>query len=408
MRTRIEPAAPCARELTASSRCAYLSPDDRLDISATTRAHALNARRTLSFFSPCTPDPRGTGWEQRAYSLLRAYAEFMHVDAWFMPTFDNPDLARASALMSTVRTATAFYPCAFDDPGLGLQRRLMTQLASADAVHVSRLPQLAANLPHKTILWDIDELPWSAARPDAGSGPLQRAAPPRLDALYARAAGRCRVVMACSPLERLPGASRFVVMPNVVSGACGQEAAADGPLLFVGNLNYLPNIDALTWFQAEVLPLLLARVPHVQVQIVGRAPASDEARAAIERLQRSPQFRFAFDVPDCAPYYAACAATIAPIRIGGGTRIKIVESFAHRRAVVSTTKGCEGLEVDDDRQLLIADDASSFASRCADLLCDAGLRERLAAAGQGYAERCHAQSVVDALIRRTVDDLLPA
>lgn len=365
---------------------------------------SLKNKSSLAYFSPCIPDPRGTGWEQRAFSLLSGYSSFMDVDLWFMPTIDNPDLSRLAPVIGRVRSATAFYPSVFDDPSLGLQRRLMAQLSAADVVHVFRLPQLAVNIPHGRVVWDIDELPWTARRADPGSAM-------RPDPTYARAAQKCQVVIGCSARETLSGARRFVVVPNVTPHPrldAVDPIDRDSSLLFVGNLNYLPNIDALEFLQGEVLPALVARVPDVRIVVVGRAPATDEAAAAVERLRRSPQITFVFDVPDCTPFYHRCAVAIAPIRVGGGTRIKIVEAFAHRRPVVSTRKGCEGLDVEDGSQLLIADDPRRFAECCAALLRDDARCRQLSAAGYAYFESQHTQTVVDQRLRQTIEQVLAA
>lgn len=331
----------------------------------------------------------------------------MDVHLWFMPTLDNPDLSRLGAVNGIVRSATAFYPNLFNDPALGLQRRLVSQLQSVDVAHVFRFPQLAANIAHGCVVWDIDELPWTAKRLAAG---VTSASPPpaQLDPAYVRGAQKSRVVLGCSAREKLPGARRFVVMPNVAASPLIDDAAPvarDSSLLFVGNLNYAPNVDALEFFQNEILPLLVSLVPDVRVTVVGRAPASDEALAAVNRLRRSPQITVVLDAPDCTPYYLRCAAAIAPIRVGGGTRIKIVEAFAHRRPVVSTTKGCEGLDVVDGTHLLVADDPKRFAEQCALLLHDEPQAQRVARAGFDYFESTHTQQVIDASLRQIADEL---
>lgn len=371
----------------------------------------MNSRRSVLFFSPCTPDVFGTGWEQRSFAQISGYSRIAHVDVWFMPSVDNPNLARLAALGSRVRSITAFYPCAFDDPNTGLRQRLMTHLAAADIAHVCRLPQLALNLTHPCVVWDIDELPWSAKRP-AAAGPLVTREPPApVDPLYARAAAKARVVMASSPRERLAAARQFVVIPNVVPIPPASDARIEAPdanLLFVGNVNYLPNVDALAYLREALLPALVDAMPQVRITVVGRAPATDEARAAIERLRGAPQFEFVFDVPDCSPYYRRSAVAIAPIRLGGGTRIKILEAFAHRVPVVSTTKGCEGLEVKHGEQLLIADDPRSFALRCTEVVRDGALRSRITAAGYAYVDAHHSQSVVDRLLDETAAGLFRA
>lgn len=371
-------------------------------------ATSLDKRRSVAYFSPCTPDPRGTGWEQRAYSLLHGYSTFMDVHLWFMPTIDNPDLARLGPVNELVHSVTAFYPNLFNDPGLGLQRRLVAHLQSVDVAHVFRFPQLAANVAHGCVVWDIDELPWTAKRHADGVASTPSS---HMDPVYARGAQKSRVVLACSAREKLPGARRFVVMPNVAplpSIDAYAPVERDSSLLFVGNLNYAPNVDALEFFQNEVLPPLVDLVPEVRIVVVGRAPASDEALAAVNRLRRSPQITVVFDAPDCTAYYQRCAAAIAPIRVGGGTRIKIVEAFAHRRPVVSTTKGCEGLDVVDGTHLLVADEPKRFAQHCALLLRDEDEAQRLAQAGFERYESTHTQGVIDASLRRMIDELFAA
>jgi len=370
----------------------------------------LNPERSILFFSPCTPDALGTGWEQRSYAQIRGYSRVAKVDVWFLPSTDNPDLSRLAALIPHARSTTAFYPCAFDDQKLGLQRRLMDHLARADVVHICRLPQLALNIAHKCVVWDIDELPWSVSRPTAAP-PVTRDVSPAVDPMYARGAAKARVVMASSAREQPPGAKQFVVVPCVVP-ICADAApitdVTDPSFLFVGNLNYAPNVDALVYLQEALLPALVRSMPQMRITIVGRSPATDEARAAIDRLRRVPHFDFVFDVPDCAPYYRRCAAALAPIRLGGGTRVKILEAFAQRVPVVSTTKGCEGLAVSPAEHLLIADETEAFAQRCVEVVRDPALRARLAASGLAYVEAHHAQAVVDRILAETIEGLFAA
>jgi len=370
-----------------------------------------DSRRRLLFVSPCTPDPQGTGWEQRAHSLLLAYSRFMAVELWFMPTPDNPELTRISPLATLCRSITAFYPSVVNDERTGFKARLVERLSSADVVHVFRFQEFVRNIDHPCIVWDIDELPWHSRPADEGAGeqPIAGDQLDRLKADFARCVGKCRVIIGCSRLERPADCAGFKVVPNVARRpACAGAATAvrEPRLLFVGNLNYLPNIDGLAFFNDQVLPLLEQIVADVEVVVVGRAPVTERARAAVARLRHSSRIRFDLDVPDCTPHYARSAASIAPIRLGGGTRIKIIEAFAHRCPVVSTSKGCEGLDVEHGRQLLIADSAQAFAQACAELLRDPSLRARIAATAHGFGEREHAQQVVDTLLASTLRGLL--
>ena len=116
--------------------------------------------------------------------------------------------------------------------------------------------------------------------------------------------------------------------------------------------------------------------------MVGRHPAREVAALA----EQDPTVRVTGEVPDMAPYFLDASIVIAPLRSGGGTRLKILDAFAAARAVVATTVGAEGLDVVDGTHLLIADDPSSFAKATIQLLGDAALRQRLAAGGRRLAE----------------------
>jgi glycosyltransferase involved in cell wall biosynthesis len=368
-------------------------------------------RPRLLFLSPCTPDLKGTGWEQRAYAFLKAYSRCADVDLWFMPTADNRDLVRIGALPALCRSITAFYPAVFNDERSGFREKLAGHLSQAAVVHLLRMQELAAGLSHPRIVWDIDELPWSVrtAERNGGLGPTPGAMHEQARATFAQAAQKCRVVFGCSRLEEPPGCARYVVVPNVVAAAAGVEAppAALPPrLLFVGNFNFQPNSDALAFFRDAVLPVLDRTAPGAEVLAVGRSPVAEDARASMARLQRDGRLSFAFDVPDCAPYYAGAAACIVPLRFGGGTRVKIIEAFAHRCAVVSTAKGCEGLEVEDGVHLRVADGPHDFAQACAELLRDAPLRRRLADNAFEFVRREHAQEAVDRTIASVVAGLV--
>jgi glycosyltransferase involved in cell wall biosynthesis len=152
------------------------------------------------------------------------------------------------------------------------------------------------------------------------------------------------------------------------------EPAAD--LVFLGSMDWMPNIDGMEWFVAEVLPLIRKRRPESTLAIVGRKPV-----AAIEELaRRDSRIRVTGTVPDVRPYLWGSAASIVPLRIGGGTRLKIYEAMAARIPVVSTAVGAEGLDVQEGETIFIADQPESFAERCLALLEEPPLRCRVASA----------------------------
>lgn len=150
--------------------------------------------------------------------------------------------------------------------------------------------------------------------------------------------------------------------------------AAD--LAFVGSMDYMPNMDGVRYLAGEILPLIRARRPDCRVDIVGKDP-DPTVRAAVAG---DPLTRVTGTVPDVRPYLWGAAVSIVPLRVGGGTRLKIYESMAARVPVVSTTVGAEGLEVNPGADIRIADSPQDFAGACLALLDDAEARRRQAEA----------------------------
>jgi sugar transferase (PEP-CTERM/EpsH1 system associated) len=153
-----------------------------------------------------------------------------------------------------------------------------------------------------------------------------------------------------------------------------------GPeLVFTGSMDWMPNEDGILWFAREILPRLRARVPDATVTVVGRNPT-----AALKALAgEGTGIRITGRVDDVRPYMEQARVFVVPLRVGGGTRLKIYEAMAMGLPVVSTTIGAEGLPVRDGEHLVIGDTPDAFADACAALLGDA---PRAAAVG-GAARR---------------------
>ena len=144
-------------------------------------------------------------------------------------------------------------------------------------------------------------------------------------------------------------------------------------LIFVGSMDWLPNIDAMRLFLDEILPRIRRERPATTVGIVGRQPPSE----LLDRAAQDPGLTVTGTVPDVRPYLWNSQVSIVPLRIGGGTRLKIYEAVAARLPVVSTTVGAEGLGLRDGQEILLADTPEAFAQACLRLLADAGARERV-------------------------------
>jgi sugar transferase (PEP-CTERM/EpsH1 system associated) len=155
-------------------------------------------------------------------------------------------------------------------------------------------------------------------------------------------------------------------------------------LVFTGKMDYRPNIDAVLWFAQEALPLILERAPDVRFQIIGMNP-----HPRLDVLRSHPSIEITGAVADTRPYIHQAAAYIIPMRVGGGTRFKALEAMACGAAIVSTTLGVEGIGVQNEAEMLIADTPDEFAQAVLRLLNDAdGVQHRrLGAQGRRFVEQ---------------------
>jgi glycosyltransferase involved in cell wall biosynthesis len=155
----------------------------------------------------------------------------------------------------------------------------------------------------------------------------------------------------------------------------GQEPRAPHNLVFTGSMDWLPNEDAIQFFTKEIMPRIRERVPDATLTVVGRNPYA----SLVELGRRDPSIIVTGRVEDVRPYMERAAAYIVPIRVGGGTRLKIYEAMAMEKPIISTTIGAEGLPVRDGEELLIGDTPESFADAVTRVLLDENLARDLGA-----------------------------
>lgn len=167
-------------------------------------------------------------------------------------------------------------------------------------------------------------------------------------------------------------------------------AVESDSLVFTGLMSYRPNIDGVVYFVEEVLPRIHQVRPSVTLTIVG-AGAGEE----VERLA-GPCVRVTGAVPDTRDYFARAAAAVVPLRMGSGTRLKVLEGLAMGKPLVSTSVGCEGIHVCDGEHLLIADEAQALADAVLRVLSDAPLAASLARQGRALVEREYGWAAITA------------
>lgn len=215
------------------------------------------------------------------------------------------------------------------------------------------------------------------------------------------------LVVVCSELDRTRLARKNVrVVPNGYHLPADEDrpAARNGPptVLLVGTFSYPPNADAAAYAAREVLPRLRERVPDARLRLVGRGSAALPAD-----LAGLPGVELVGEVESTTPELRSAGVAIVPVRYGGGTRIKILEAFAHGVPVVSTALGCEGLDAEDGLHLIVRDGAQALADACADLLEDPERALRLGAAGRRLLEQGLTSQHVARAVQDVVAEVLP-
>jgi glycosyltransferase involved in cell wall biosynthesis len=286
---------------------------------------------------------------------------------------------------------------------------------SFDVVHIEhcfmahyRFPPTAARvLDEQNVEYDIRSRTLAVIRPGA------RKVYDYLNHLKLRAEeqGSWRDVDACavtSPRDlamirsAVPGA-RTAVVPNGVDTeflSPGADRRVPGTILFFGTLSYYPNHDGLLFFLRDVMPMVRRLHPSARLEIVGASPPAE-----LRRFEAA-DVTFTGFVDDVRPHLARASVVVAPLRIGGGTRLKILEAMAMAAPVVSTSLGAEGLAVTHGREVLLADTAETFAAEVVRVLRDDGLGIALGSAGRRLVETSYdwraSARALEALYRRAI------
>jgi polysaccharide biosynthesis protein PslH len=191
-------------------------------------------------------------------------------------------------------------------------------------------------------------------------------------------------------LDEAPGA-RTLVIPNAADVEYYQPRATDPQpdgrtVVFFGLLSYFPNVDGVIYFVREIWPRIAKACPKARLKIIG-----GQAPGSLQALIR-PGVELTGFVPDLRPHLAEAAVVVVPLRLGGGTRLKIVEAMAMGKAIVSTALGAEGIEAVAGRDLLIKDEPATFADAVNRLLAEPGLAARIGRSARQLAVRQYAWS----------------
>jgi polysaccharide biosynthesis protein PslH len=255
--------------------------------------------------------------------------------------------------------------------------------------HVERVAAPARVLVHHNVESDL------FGQVAASERSIARRAFTRLEArklrgFEQRMGPRFGVHVACSAedaarLVAIMEGARVCVVPNGVDleyfapPATGLNGGVD--VVHVGGLNWSPNLHGARWLVEDVWPRVRSMVPEATLALVGRV-----GEAPVEQWQSRNGVVCRGEVQDVRPFFAGASVSVVPVHVGGGTRLKILNSWAMGTPVVSTSKGCEGLLARNDENLLVADTPEAFAGAVVRLLRAPALRKALAASGRKLVE----------------------
>jgi len=333
----------------------------------------------------------------------------------------GPDDSRVSMALHYAKRFLSPAPYAvtkFTSPAI---RRLIVQWDAERRFDVLICDFLAAslNFPRRlhtpTVLFqhNVESILWRR-QADTERNPINRAVF-QLEALkmdrYERdAVRRFDHVIAVSAADRdamaamIPGEQISVVPTGVDTKAFRPTRRNERPdpiVLFLGSMDWEANIDGVQYFVESMWPSVRAAVPGARFQVVGRNPAP-----AVKRLA-SDSVEIVGTVPSVIEYLHRAAVVVVPLRIGGGTRLKIYEAMGAGKAVVSTSIGAEGLDYHDGEDILIADTPDAFAAKVVALLRDNDLRRGVEDAALALASRYDWKSIArvfeEQLARATVN-----
>jgi glycosyltransferase involved in cell wall biosynthesis len=355
----------------------------------------MSTKPSLLYISPVIPALTGNGLAMRAGTVLEALTQRYDVHLLVAPLYAPVTPRLPEPLEQLCRRAAIALPRVQQHPWL--RPAVMWGDSRFDVVHVFRLAMVPFSKlylhgffrrPRRHL--DLDDIESLTRRRLAS---LYRQNDNRFMADYEESeAARCEnlenealrsfdrvYVCSASDQYKLAGRTRaeVCVLPNGVRmPAAVPTKIADGvfTFLFVGTLGYYPNEDGARYLCAEIVPRIRELAGNGFVVNIAGTGASESLRQAAN----VPQVRFLGAVADLHPWYAQADAIVAPVRAGGGTRIKILEAFSYQRPVVATFTAMEGIEARAEEHVVIGDTPAAFAQQCARLMFDGDLRDRLA------------------------------
>jgi len=395
----------------------------------------------LLFLVPCIPKINGVGWEQRAFHFLKSYSQVAEIDLICINFGKTPvdeveylhltnmcrsvqlfrvdqAIATSSFVQNIQRIFTLSPLFSTVAPSQMFTESFKKQIIEADFIHASRL-EIFCFLPRGTwsrTLLDLDECHVTTLRRSQRFNSSMSLGE-RLQSLiryvdtfriaYYQKYVTKRVCAAfiCSGVDRnrVGSSNQLQVLPNAVKSLSHFPNKVDSQqkrLLFIGNLSTSPNIDAAVYFVTYIWKKVLKQYSTCRLMIVGRNPCDQ-----ILALAGSEGIEIHANVADLDEVYQNATIAIVPLRFGAGTKLKLLEAFGYGVPVVTTSIGSEGIDVQNDKHLLVADSPEAFAEACLCLLSEPETCQRLALAAWQYTRKNHDATAIQQMITTRFSDL---
>ena len=205
-------------------------------------------------------------------------------------------------------------------------------------------------------------------------------------------------------LQAITGGVRTAIVPNGVDTEYFMPSASEPEqaIIYTGGMNMFANEDAVLHLLRDMWADIKAAVPDAKFYVIGQDPT----REILDFAASDPSVIVTGFVDDIRPYVAKASVYVVPIRVGGGTRLKVLDALAQGKAIVSTSVGCEGIEVTDRKDIRIEDTASDFVEATVELLKDKTERERLGRAARDLAARRYSWEGIGSVLNRVYRDLV--
>jgi glycosyltransferase involved in cell wall biosynthesis len=352
-----------------------------------------------------TPRPDHDSASLRMVNLMHLLLdEGAHVT--FVPTDLNHSGAHTQRLQQL--GVQAWYAPFFGAPARWIRahgHRFDTVIVCRHYVLREWLPLLRKYAPQARVVFDTVDLHYLRERRGAelASDPALMRASERTRTLELDMISRSDATLVVSEVERSllardAPAAKVEILSNLhhINGR-GQTFAQRHDLVFVGGFRHPPNVDAVRWFATDVFPLIRAQAPEMVFHCIG-----SDTPAEIDALGSEPGIRIHGHVPDLSPYMDGARIAVAPLRFGAGVKGKVNLSMAHGQPVVATACAVEGMHLRDGEDVLVADDAASFAAAVLRLYRDEALWQRLADNGLANVERHFSLDAGREVVRRVL------